>query len=392
MSLGSFLSGLLLPLSIAFLGVALLLQRGDYQPQKFTLPPPPKLEGSLKLNVIKEPQYILKGNIRSPESIYVDGNTLYTGLGDGRIVKIVDGVIKKSLRHSKHNKECDGIKDERTYCGRPLGIRKLRDELFVVTDSALGVYTVDFAKGTTEMILPSYTVIDGRPAKFIDDFDFLDNDTLIVSDASTRFGFNSAKKALFEHAGDGRVLQVKLSTGKATTLIDGLNFPNGVQMHSDRQSVLITETVGARVIRYYFAGPKKGKHENFAENLPGHPDNIRASSHGTYYVAIAIPRHPDHPSIYDRTQNAPWVRKIVGELYEYEFFRNIFSLQLVQRWLEPNEYSLFVELNAKGEIVSSYHDPKGEYIRDISQVSDDGDTYLYLATYNLDRIVRIKKH
>lgn len=36
-------------------------------------------------------------------------DTLYTGLGDGRIVKIVDGVIKKSLRHSKHNKECDGM-------------------------------------------------------------------------------------------------------------------------------------------------------------------------------------------------------------------------------------------------------------------------------------------
>lgn len=40
----------------------------------FSLPPPPKLEGPLKLNAIKDPQYILKGKIRSPESIYVEGS------------------------------------------------------------------------------------------------------------------------------------------------------------------------------------------------------------------------------------------------------------------------------------------------------------------------------
>lgn len=73
-------------------------------------------------------------------------DALYTGLGDGRIVKIVDGVIKKSVRLSRHT-DCDGIDHEVSYCGRPLGIRKLRDELFVVADSALGVYTVDMAKG-----------------------------------------------------------------------------------------------------------------------------------------------------------------------------------------------------------------------------------------------------
>ncbi|KAH7693383.1 Protein F57C2.5, partial [Aphelenchoides avenae] len=176
--------------------------------------------------------------------------TLYTGLGDGRIVKIVDGVVQKSVRFSKH-KNCDGKCSHHTlpYCGRPLGLRKLRDEVFVVADANLGVYTVDFARGSTELILAADSIIDGRPAKFIDDLDIVDNDTLIVSDASTRYGFENSLKPLLEHAGDGRVLQVKVSSGKATTMLDGLNFPNGIQIHADRQSVLIDETGGARVIR-----------------------------------------------------------------------------------------------------------------------------------------------
>ncbi|KAH7715144.1 Adipocyte plasma membrane-associated protein [Aphelenchoides avenae] len=386
MGLVSVLGNLLLSGSIAFLGLALLLQRGDYQPQSFTLPPPPKYTGALTPNVIKEPQYILKGQILSPESIHCEGSTLYTGLGDGRIVKIVDGVVQKSVRFSKH-KNCDGSHHTLPYCGRPLGLRKLRDEVFVVADANLGVYTVDFAKGTTELILAADSIIDGRPAKFIDDLDIVDNDTLIVSDASTRYGFENTMKPLLEHASDGRVLQVKISNGKATTLLDGLNFPNGIQIHADRQSVLIDETGGARVIRYYFAGPKKGRQENFVENLPGFPDNIRVTASGTYFVALAMPRHPEQLSLFDKTQKSPWIRKILGEIMEFDFIREFFGGPL----MSTKQHGLFVELNKEGEIIASYHDPEGNYIHDISQVCDDGSKYLYLGSYANDFIVRVRR-
>ena len=41
---------------------------------------------------------------------------------------------------------------------------------------------------------------------------------------------------------------------------------------------------------YYIKGENEGKSEVFAENLPGFPNNIRLSSKGGYWVAIAILR------------------------------------------------------------------------------------------------------
>ena len=42
--------------------------------------------------------------------------------------------------------------------------------------------------------------------------------------------------------------------------------------------------------RYYIKGEHEGKSEVFAHNLPGLPDNIRLSSHGGYWVGLAMKR------------------------------------------------------------------------------------------------------
>jgi sugar lactone lactonase YvrE len=382
MALISFIGNLLLSSSIAFLGISLLLQQGAYQPVYFTLAPPPSFEGVLEPKAINSFEYLLKGSIGAPESIYVDGNTLYTGLNDGRVVKIVDGVIKESVRY--HNfKNCDGSAQTIGYCGRPLGIRRLSTDVFLIADPQTGIYSVDFKTGATELFFAANTLLEGKPAMFIDDLDIVDNDTIIFSDASTKFDMLRFMKPILEHAGDGRVIMLKLSTRKAKVLLDGLNFPNGIQVHSDRQSVLISETGQARVLRYHFDGPKKGQYEVFADNLPGFPDNVRESSTGTYFVALAIPRHPEDLSLLDKTAQRPWIRKLVGELSEYEIFTKYFVL--------APKHGLFVELSKSGDIIASYHDPTGKYIREISQITDDGKNNLYLGSYNNDFIVRLRK-
>lgn len=52
---------------------------------------------------------------------------------------------------------------------------------------------------------------------------------------------------------------------------------NGVQMHTDRQSVLVAQSMLSRILRYYIDGPKRGQVEVFIDALPGLPDNIRPS-------------------------------------------------------------------------------------------------------------------
>ena len=57
----------------------------------------------------------------------------------------------------------------------------------------------------------------------------------------------------------GRLLCYDPATRKATTLLRGLNFANGVAVSHDQTYVLVNETGSYRVVRYWLEGPKKGQ-------------------------------------------------------------------------------------------------------------------------------------
>ena len=65
--------------------------------------------------------------------------------------------------------------------------------------------------------------------------------------------------------------------------------------------------------RYNLEGPYKGKLEDFNNNLPGLPDNIRRSASGGYWVGMASVRKPDF-SIIDLVAPHPWLRGIVTKV------------------------------------------------------------------------------
>jgi len=70
-----------------------------------------------------------------------------------------------------------------------------------------------------------------------------------------------------EHGGHGRLLVYDPAASVAKTLLDGLNFANGVAVSHNQKSVLVNETWGYRVIRFWIAGPKKGKSETLIGSL-----------------------------------------------------------------------------------------------------------------------------
>ena len=72
---------------------------------------------------------------------------------------------------------------------------------------------------------------------------------------------------LMEHGGHGRLLVYDPATGVAKTLLDGLNFANGVAVSHNQKSVLVNETWGYRVLGFWIAGPKKGKAETLIGSL-----------------------------------------------------------------------------------------------------------------------------
>jgi hypothetical protein len=73
----------------------------EIQPKAYQLPLPPALEGPLAVNnLLQNLTKLLENQINAPESLLVEnGNTIYTGTGDGKVVKIVDGVIQKEVNY-----------------------------------------------------------------------------------------------------------------------------------------------------------------------------------------------------------------------------------------------------------------------------------------------------
>jgi len=144
---------------------------------------------------------------------------------------------------------------------------------------------------------------------------------IYFSDASTKFGarewggtYEASLLDILEHGGHGRLLAWDPATSKATTLVSGLNFANGVAVSHDQTHVLVVETGSYRVLRHWLAGPKRGRTEPLIEALPGFPDNIKPGLDGRYWVALISPRNKMVDALSDR----PFIRRMVQRLPAFQ--------------------------------------------------------------------------
>ena len=150
-----------------------------------------------------------------------------------------------------------------------------------------------------------------------------------------------------------RLIKYNPSSNATEVLIRGLHFANGVQLSRNEEYVLVAETTTARIIRYcayhkitafilifwcktikgeywgiswrvcytstpflryYLKGPKSGKMEYFAENLPCFPDNIRLARSGGYWVGCALMRSSDRFSLMDFMLKRPQLRLFLAKV------------------------------------------------------------------------------
>src|SRR5207247_5962416 len=121
-----------------------------------------------------------------------------------------------------------------------------------------------------------------------DDLDVARDGRIYFSDASTKYGarqggstYSASLLEIIEHRGNGRLLVWDPATGKATTVLRGIHFANGVALADDERYVLVSETGSYRVLRHWLSGPRGGQTEPLIENLPGFPDNVTRSEEHT---------------------------------------------------------------------------------------------------------------
>jgi sugar lactone lactonase YvrE len=297
-----------------------------------------------------------------PEAVAIDDRgRIYATSHEGFIVRLqADGTGPEKWANTK---------------GRPLGIDFDRKGNLIVADAFRGLLSIAPDGSVSELA----TVADGIPIRYADDVAVAADGKIYFSDASTKFGakeFGGTMEGslldIMEHGGHGRLLCYDPATGKATTLLGGLNFANGVAVSHDQTYVLVNETGSYRVVRYWLEGPKKGQSEPLIERLPAFPDNITRGLNGRFWVALISPRN----KLVDSLCNKPFLRKVI---------------QRMPQFMRPKAiaYGHIIAIDGNGQVLEDLQDPNTTYPQNTS-VRETKD-FLYIGSLVAPALARLPK-
>lgn len=254
---------------------------------------------------------------------------LYSGSDDGRFLRV-------SLLDEKAAAE-ELVK----FKGRPLGLEVVGDSLAWVCVEQEGLARVDLRQKTYEILVSAF---NDTTFQLID---YLDLDTLgrvYFTDASDKYSDEDLQLDILEGKPNGALYRYDPATKETVRLLDNLHFANGVALSPDQSFLLVNETAGFRVRKYWLTGPKQGQDEIFIEGLLGWPDGISLGDDGLYYLPLISPRTGMHDYILPR----PWTRTLVTKLPR-------------ALWPAPIRANHILALNASGEIVHNWQDPDPDF-------------------------------
>lgn len=197
--------------------------------------------------------------------------------------------------------------------GRALGIETAADGSLITANAYVGLQRIA-ADGSVEILLDE---VDGQALVYADDLAIANDGTIYFSEASTKFGakgssgtYEGSLLDIMEHGGHGKIIAFQPATGEARTIIEELNFANGVAISEDQRYLLIAETGTYRILRHWLTGAAAGTTEVVLDNLPGFPDNINNGRNGRFWIGLVAPRNKALDALSDR----PFLRKIVQRL------------------------------------------------------------------------------
>lgn len=233
--------------------------------------------------------------------------------------------------------------------GRPLGMKFDADDRLIVADAEKGLLRIALT-GEIEVL-----VARAEGVEFADDLDISVDGTIYFSDASSKFSRHQIIEALAEHGPYGRLLAYRPDTGQLKVLLDGLYFANGVALAADESYVLVSESVAARVRRYWLKGSRAGQDDIFIADLPGYPDNINRGETADYWLAIPQPRS----RLVSLLSASPLLSRV---LYRLAGFPGL---------LEAS-HPIVIGLDSDGVVTANLQDDTGQYSGITSAMEYDG--------------------
>ncbi|KAL8615682.1 hypothetical protein ACOMHN_034832 [Nucella lapillus] len=358
------------------------------RPIRVELPPPPALTGALTPNNwLAKAQRLAFRSVQGPESIAIDRHgTLYTGLKNGLVVAVrpngqVRGLQRMALPSCRPGARRGGraraLREED--CGRPLGMRLDPRGFLVFADAYSGIFKMDKRNGRFGQLVNSRRQrVEGQPLGFLSDLAILKDGTIFFTSSSTKWSHAQRLNILLEGEKSGRLLMFSprmRGSLRLQQVLGGLSFPNGLQLSTNEDYLLIAESARARIYRIWLRAdsPRRGDPEVFADNLPGFVENIRLSPRNTYWVGLSNVRHSAKPSLLDSFGSRPDLRRRIMGLPK-EVLRS-----------RMPQYGLVVELNEDGKIIRGLHDPTGALFPSVSEVKEFQGK-LYIASPDRDYI------
>ncbi|PHJ22486.1 strictosidine synthase subfamily [Cystoisospora suis] len=293
----------------------------------------------LGLRVAVKPQDVkileYDGTVQGAEAFLEDprGGGVYTGLIDGRIVKLISDDAYEvvaclgsncqekggcSLSESKEKQKMRDILGDGQFCSRPLGLqfasgvstpsgKDHKGKDLYVADVFRGILRI--SSSTQPSKFPSKTAFDLVLSEVNERPLFFPNSLLMISDGSHKTtsdnpspsklyltdssatnNFGTQGRIALEPTPTGRLIELDL-TGKdrkpPVVLLDQLGFPNGLAPSPDRDALLMVETNRRSIKKVFISGPRRGQVEEWSENLPFIPDNLVQLPNGLGYLVAA---------------------------------------------------------------------------------------------------------
>lgn len=343
---------------IAIVAGYMLLWPIPINPVAVAIQPSPGFTGVFQPNeALRATKFLGDAMGTGPEDVTIHQGYAYTGLEDGRIVRVpLDG--KQPMQVVANTG------------GRPLGLQFDPYGNIVVADAKRGLLAVT-PDGRVQVLVDR---INGTPVKFIDDLDIAADGTIYFSDASQRFGIAEYLLDILEGSATGRLLALDPRTMQVTVKLENLNFANGVALGPNENFVLVNETGASRITRLWLKGEKAGQRDVFIENLPGYPDNISFDGRGLFWVALPGPRTKE----LDDLMPSPSMRRIVYRLM---------MIGLAPQ-PAPQHYGWVIAIDPSGKVVQNLQDPGGKTIHSITSVNSVDGT-LYFGSLQTDRVATL---
>jgi hypothetical protein len=188
----------------------------------------------------------------------------------------------------------------------------------------------------------------------------------------TSWGTMEASKIdLFRGVPTGRLLRYQPETGSVDVLATGIWFANGIGVDKDETFIVISETFGARYLKYHLEGEKKGQVEVILDEMIGLPDGADCShTTGLCYAAII--------------SSPPQILKILYSLPPTlnRYLRTFFMLVPKSLQPKPVNYGCFMEISPGDDkslpkVTRVVQDLNGDDLRLVTGVTEyQGKLYL----------------